>query len=217
MSATWAPTIEAESAVAEEAPRRRQWTRAEYYRAAETGIFRPDERLELIKGEIYQKVSPQNRPHIAAIIKGQRALQAAFGEGFHIQPQGPMQIDDESEPEPDLLVVPGDPEDYEDHPTYAEAALVVEVAESTLRFDRGKKAALYAEAGVMDYWVVSTTERRLYVMRDPAAMPESPWGFGYRSVTAYLETESAAPLRAPGASVSVADLLPKKRATGRQG
>ncbi len=216
MSVALASTTEEQRAGAEELPRRRRWTRAEYYRAAEVGVFRPDEKLELINGEIYEKVSPQSRAHARAVMKGQKALEAAFGPGFFVQPQCPMRVSDDSEPEPDLLVVEGDPEEFEDHPTYTDAALVVEVAETTLRFDRGKKAALYAEAGVADYWVVSTAERRLYVLRDPAPMPDSPWGFGYRSVTTYEEAESAAPLRAPGSAVPVTDLLPKRRATDTQ-
>src|SRR3954452_22628704 len=87
--------------------RPRRWTRKEYYRAAELGLFRPDERLELLDGEILQKMSPQKPPHAVAISNTAAALSLAFGPGFHARQQLLLVLDDESEPEPDVLVVPG--------------------------------------------------------------------------------------------------------------
>src|SRR5205823_6441463 len=96
----------------------RRWTREEYYRAAELGLFRPDERLELIRGEIIV-LSPQKPPHYVAIDSGADALKAAFGPGYWVRQQGPLVLGEDSEPEPDLLVVPGSSRDYRDHPTAA--------------------------------------------------------------------------------------------------
>jgi Uma2 family endonuclease len=189
--------------------RPRRWTREEYYRAAELGLFRPEEHLELIKGEIIQRVSPQKKPHFSAILKGQKSLEAAFGSGYHVRPQGPMRMPDDTEPEPDLLVVSGADEDYTDHPTHADAVLLVEIADTTLRYDLGEKAALYAEAGITDYWVASLPERCLYVHRDPVPMPENRNGFGYNSITRYEAEETVAPLAAPQAAIRVSDLLPR--------
>ncbi len=194
--------VTAQEACEDEFPRRRLFTRDEYYKCAEMGIFDPDERLELIEGEILRKVSPQARPHMAAITRAMRTLQAAFGPDYHIMPQGPMNVSEYSEPEPDLLVVRGLEEDYPEHPRGSDATLVVEVSNSTLRFDRRRKAALYARAGVVEYWVVSLPERCLHVHRGPRATGE------YAEVMKLAEGESIAPLGALNSAVTVVSLLP---------
>jgi Uma2 family endonuclease len=106
------------------------------------------------------------------------------------------------------MVVVGSPDDYTDHPTPADVRLVVEVSDTTLRLDRKVKAALYAEAGVPDYWIGNLRVRRLEVYRDPVPLPDPPGGYGYRSVTFYSEEESITPIAAPHAVIRVADLLP---------
>ncbi|MCI0636706.1 MAG: Uma2 family endonuclease, partial [Actinobacteria bacterium] len=146
-------------------PPARRWTRDEYYRMAETGILRPDDRVELIDGEILTK-SPQRSVDATAVLLSQEALHAAFGAGFDVRPQLPLALGEASEPEPDLAVVPGVPRDYrESHPTTA--LLVVEVAETSLAFDRGGKQALYARAGIPEYWIVDLVEGTLEVFRSP--------------------------------------------------
>ena len=192
-------------------PRIRRMTRTEYHRAAESGVFKPDERLELIKGEVYEKVSPQGRPHALAILKASGVIQQAFSTGFHIQAQLPLQLGEDSEPEPDLTVLPGHEDDYPDHPDVGVAALILEVSDSTINFDRGKKASLYAEAGVQEYWIVNIRKRKLEVYRQPESIPEDPYVFGYRSRIAYDEEETISPLGAPRASIRVGDLLPKQK------
>jgi len=194
--------------------RPRRWTEEEYYLAAELGIFRPDERLELIRGEVVQKGSPQKRWHFAAITRGAKLLEAVFGPEFYICPQGPMRISETSIPEPDLLVVVGSSDDYSDHPGPGDVRLLVEIADTTLRFDRGTKAALYAEAGIADYWIENLPERRLEVYRDPAPLPDGS-GFGYHSVASYTEKETVTPLAAPQAVILVADILPPVRPAGK--
>jgi Uma2 family endonuclease len=188
----------------------RKWTREEYYRAATQGIFAPDERLELIDGEIIHKVSPQNHPHFTAIMRGSKTLERLFGPRFHVRPQGPLIVSDESEPEPDLAVIKGAHEDYSDHPTAADAALVIEIAESTLRFDLGGKAALYAGAGIQDYWVEDLNDRSVIVHRDPVPIQGDRHGFGYRSVVKYTEHEVIMPLALPDLPIAVVDLLPPR-------
>jgi Uma2 family endonuclease len=182
--------------------RRRRWTRDEYYRAAEVGIFRPDERLELLDGEIIQKVSPQKPPHATSVLLGARALTTAFGPGHLVRQQLPLILTTTSEPEPDLLVVPGTPIDYlSSHPKPADLRLLVEISDTTLRLDRTRKLSAYARAGIPDYWLLNLPERRLEVYRDPS-------GSRYRSVTIYREEEVVALLAAPDAAIRVADLLP---------
>src|SRR5687768_17446220 len=114
-----------------EEPRRWRWTRDDYYRMAEVGLLPPDARVELIDGEVLY-MSPQRTPHFNAVSRGQRVLSRVFGEGYWARAQGPLSLNLEMEPEPDLAVVPGTEDDYEEaHPNTA--VLVVEVSDTTLR------------------------------------------------------------------------------------
>ncbi len=192
-----------------EVPRRR-WTRAEFERALRLGLFRPDERLELIGGEVVQKMSPQESPHATSVQLAEEALRLAFQQGHAVRVQLPLALGEHDEPEPDVAVVVGAIRDYEEeHPR--SAVLIVEVADSSLRTDRGAKAGLYAGAGIGDYWIVNLVDRVLEVHRDPAPMADQPFGHGYRSVTRHDESASVAPLPAPAAPIRVADLLPRPR------
>jgi Uma2 family endonuclease len=121
-------------------PRTFHWTREEYHRLADQGYFQ-DRRVELIEGEIIE-MPVLKPPHVMAMILTADVLGAAFGRGFHVRTQAPLNLGEASEPEPDLAVVPGGPRDYPEHPTTA--LLVVEVSETTLAIDRGRKASLYA-------------------------------------------------------------------------
>jgi Uma2 family endonuclease len=108
---------------------RRKFTREEYYRMAEAGILREDERTELIEGEIVTMV-PIGPEHVAQTTELRERIQRLFGKGYHVREQSPLALD-ESEPMPDLAVVKGKPADYKHaHPTYA--VLVIEVAHSSL-------------------------------------------------------------------------------------
>jgi Uma2 family endonuclease len=186
--------------------RPRRWTRKEYYRAAELGLFRPEERLELLDGEIIQKMAPGG-PHAAVVSRSSRILAEAFGPGHHIRAQQPLTLNNWSEPEPDGVVALGTEFDYlPDHPKASDARLVVEVSDTTLRFDRSRKQAAYARARVLEYWIINLPHRQLEVYRKPS-------GSRYRSVTIYREGEAVAPLGAPGASIHVSDLLPPASVT----
>src|SRR5438128_222377 len=85
--------------------RPRRWTREEYHRAADLGLFQPDERLELLDGEILQRMSPQKSPHAYTLLSAADVLASAFGPGHHARPQLPLILNDDSEPEPDVVVV----------------------------------------------------------------------------------------------------------------
>jgi Uma2 family endonuclease len=190
------------------APGVRPMTREEYYKAGEAGIFGPEERLELIGGEVIKKVSPQRTPHATSIGLCAEALKNAFGAEFHVRVQAPMTLGPHSEPEPDVCVVGGLVRDYEkEHPKTA--VLVIEVSDSSVRLDRKVKASLYAAAGIADYWLLNLPDRVLEVHREPAPMADEPFGHHYRSITRYPETATVSPLAAPGATIRVADLLPR--------
>lgn len=184
----------------------RRWKRIEYGRLVEMGVFDSDERLELLDGLLVVR-EPQGVPHAAATRLVLAALRRAFGEGWLIEAQFPIALDDDSEPEPDVCVVPGGPRDYQDaHPS--RPVLIVEVAESSLRKDRAHKAGLYARAGIADFWIVNLVDRVLEVHRDPAPSPAALYGWSYRTVTILQTPETIAPLAAPTARIAVSDLLP---------
>ena len=188
------------------AVRTRRFTRVEYERLTELGFFQPAERLELIDGLLILR-EPQAAPHATAIRLVGVALRAVFGEGWVVDIQLPVALDDDSEPEPDASVIPGGPRDYRQaHPS--RPVLIVEVADSGLAFDRGDKASLYARAGVADYWIVNLVDHVLEVRRQPEVSDDAPYGFRYRSVERLAPAAIVSPLAAPDARILVADLLP---------
>ena len=136
-----------------------------------------------------------------------RALNQIFMHGYDVRTQLPLVLDSYNKPEPDIAVVIGSIRDYANaHPTTA--LLVVEISDTTLRYDRTAKAALYARANIADYWIVNLGNRVLEVHRQPAPMDDMPLGFGYLSITRHIITDSVSPLAMPQATISVADLLP---------
>lgn len=188
-----------------EAVRTRRWTRVEYDRLIDAEFLGPEDRVELLGGELVVK-EPQHRPHATAILLVVRALERAFGSGWTVQPQLPVALDDESEPEPDVSVVRGEPRDYLDHPSHA--ALVVEVAFSRLGFVRERKGSLYARAGIADYWILNLPDRTLEIYRSPVPDARARFGWCYGQVTTTGADGAVSPLAVPTASVPVADLLP---------
>jgi len=181
------------------------WTRDEYYKMAEVGLFE-GKAVELIEGQVIE-MSPMGSRHATAITLIARVLERAFGEGYFIRWQMPLAIDEKSEPEPDVAVVAGHVRDYKDaHPTTA--ALIVEVAETSLEYDRTIKGSLYAKAGIADYWIVNLNDRQLEVYRTPVANAVYPGSFGYADKVILTTAASVSPLVAQQMKVPVSDLLP---------
>jgi Uma2 family endonuclease len=184
----------------------RRWTRQEYDRMVGAGVFPPGERVELIDGEVLQ-MTPQGSVHATALLLAEEALRAAFHSGTHVRIQLPLALDPSSEPEPDVTVVLGSPRDYRDaHPT--SALLVVEIADTTLPYDREQKGSVYARAGITEYWIVNLLNQRVEVYRDPTSAPQARYGWAYRSVLQFVQGDHISPLAAPQARVAIADLLP---------
>jgi len=181
----------------------KRWRRAEYDRLVDLGVLE-GAALELIGGELVV-AEPQGPYHASVISAVDYALRAGLPPGWLVRLQAPVSLDDESEPEPDVAVVPGRPGDYTDaHP--ARPALAIEVAESSLSFDRERKGSLYARAGVQDYWVVNLVDRVLEVYRGPEPDPGAPFGWRYRSVTRVKAPATIALLAVPSCQIAVADL-----------
>jgi Uma2 family endonuclease len=184
----------------------RRWTRREYARLIEHGFLDEDEPIELLDGLLLVK-EPQSSPHRTAVLLVARTLERAFGDGWFVQVQSPIGLDDRSEPEPDVCVVQGSPRDYvHAHPT--RPALIVEVALSGLGVARGRKAAAYARARITDYWIVNLVDRVLEVHRKPARPGPARRGWGYAAIETFGADATVPPLAAPSAAIHVADLLP---------
>jgi Uma2 family endonuclease len=186
--------------------RTHRWRRVEYERLIETGLLRPGDPVELLGGQLIV-AEPQGSRHFAAIQAAEAALRTAFGPGWQVRGQGPLAVDEESEPEPDVAVVPGSFRDYvAGHPS--RPALVLEVSDSSLSFDREHKGSLYARAGVADYWIVNLVDHVIEVYREPAPDLAAPFGWRYRSVALLGPDASVSPLALPSARIGVVTLLP---------
>ncbi|HME96950.1 MAG TPA: Uma2 family endonuclease [Methylomirabilota bacterium] len=183
----------------------RRWKRLEYERLVEGGFLGPGDPIELLGGQLIV-AEPQGSRHFAAIRAAEEALRSALGPGWEVRGQGPLALDDESEPEPDLAVVPGSFRDYRaEHPS--RPVLVVEVAESSLLLDREHKGSLYARARIADYWIINLVDHALEIYREPARDASAVFGWRYGSRLVPERDGSVSPLARLTARVRVADLL----------
>jgi Uma2 family endonuclease len=144
----------------------RRFTVEEFHRMAETGILGPDERVELVRGVI-REMSPKNWAHVTASKSIYDRLRDALSGRASVYFEAPLTAAPiDSEPEPDVLVC-SNPDELAYRSPRTEPLLVIEVADSSLEYDTGEKAALYAEAGVPEYWVVNLVARALVIFRKP--------------------------------------------------
>lgn len=177
---------------------RYRFSRRQYEQMIGAGIFGPEERLELLNGELID-MAPQKSRHATAVTLLSEALPALFGGTCTIRTQLPFSLDEHSEPEPDIAVVPGRPRDYRDaHPE--RALLIVEVAETTLAYDRTRKLRAYAQAGIAEYWILDLNGEALEVYRHPM-------GDTYEEQRVLEATDRVRPLMA-AQEMSVVDILP---------
>ncbi len=191
-------------------PGRRLLTRFEFERVADSGAFGPEERLELIEGEIIAQDLPLKPSCATAVSLVEIALRRAFAEGYYVRGQLPLALGEYNEPLPDIAVVIGSVRDYEnDHPTTA--VLIAEIADTSLRYDRVTKAGLYARAGVPEFWIININERVLEVYREVVPMRVRAFGYYYAQVTTYTEEDAVSPLAVPDAVIAVSELLPRRR------
>lgn len=183
-------------------PLRLRWTTAQFHDLCDTGVF-DGRRVMLIDGEILTMPLP-NPPHNLSLGKCDDRLRQVFATGFHIRNQMALDVGTANDPGPDLAVVAGRREDYSDRQPDT-AALVVEVADSSLFLDTTTKAELYARAGVPEYWVVDLENRQLIVLRDPQQLAAN--GYSYQTKVTLKPTDSISPLAAPTATIKVSELL----------
>jgi Uma2 family endonuclease len=187
-------------------PKPYRFSVAEYDRMVDAGLFR-QKRVELVEGRILL-MAPQYEPHVAGVSLTARALENAFGAGFWVRRQSPIRLGKRSKPEPDVAVVIGSERDYLTSGTPTNPLLVIEVSDSTLRLDRGRKAAMYARHGVSDYWILNLVDQQLELHREPIPDPTHQFKFRYRSIVVLRPGESVSALAAPSSPVAVTDMMP---------
>ncbi len=187
---------------AEPAPHRKRWTRGDCDFLAQNGLLTG--RYELINGDIVEKMS-QNPPHMITVMLFTAWLMRVFGMD-HVFCQGTLNMEAAGEaqtsaPEPDVMALRHVVTAFASRlPVPADVALLIEVSDTTLRFDLSGKALLYARAGIEDYWVADVVGRRLVAHRGPTPT-------GYTDVTEYSADALLAPLARPQSLVRVSDLL----------
>jgi Uma2 family endonuclease len=144
----------------------RRFTVAEYHHLIETGVFANDERYELINGWLVPKMT-RNPPHDVCLVLVPEAIRRLLPRGWHVRIQSAITTDD-SEPEPDIAVARGPARRYvRHHPSPADIAMLIEIAESSLDLDRDVKGPMYARAGIAIYWIINLVDNQVEVYTDP--------------------------------------------------
>lgn len=171
-----------------DAPRRHRLTVEDYYRMGEVGILGPDDRTELIDGEIVD-MPPIGELHVGTVSQLNRLLQVAVGDRAIVSPQNPTVLGRYSVPQPDFALLRARADFYKSAlPGPGDVLLLVEVADSSLRYDRDVKATLYARHAIAELWLIDVRGKRVMRYRDPGAD-------GYAQVD---EPDLSAPLPIPG-------------------
>lgn len=176
-----------------------RWTVEKYDRMVELGILTKEHRVELIEGQIVE-MAPIGPGHAYWVDRLVQAFVTQLGDRAVVRPQGPVRLFPRSEPEPDLAILRGPHERYrEKHPGPEDVLLVIEVADSSLAYDRDVKAGMYARHGIPELWIWDVQGEAVEVYQDPG--PE-----GYRSVRRAARDETLEPLALPGIRINFADL-----------
>lgn len=179
---------------------KRRFSVEEYHRMAEAGILTEDDRVELIDGEIVQ-MTPIGRRHMAAVDCLTRRFVQGCGDRAIVRVQGTVRLGRHSEPQPDLLLLAPRPDFYRNADAGPrDVLLLVEVAETSLDYDRTTKVALYGRAGIVEYWLVDLAGRQIDVYRTPSAE-------GYRDVQRVTRDRQVAPAAFPELTIAVDDVV----------
>ncbi len=178
----------------------RLFTTAEYHAMAEAGIFAEDERIELIGGEIV-RMTPIGSQHAGCVKSLNRLLIRGLGDRALVGVQDPIFLDDVSEPQPDVAVLRSRDDSYRSaHPRPADVLLVVEVADSSLQYDRTVKLPHYAKAGIPEAWLVRLGDSSIEVHSNPAAT-------GYQEMRTLHAGDNLSPQAFPDLVLPVGEIL----------
>jgi len=141
---------------------------ARYQKMVATGVLTKMDRIELIDGEMID-MAPIGTKHVAIATRLNKLFVLGSGDTAIVSPGGPVKLGDFSEPQPDLLVLRPRSDDYaEQIPDPADVLLLIEVSDTTLAYDQGKKLALYARYGISEYWIVDVEARCVHVHLEPS-------------------------------------------------
>ena len=181
-------------------PAPRRFTVDEYYKMAEAGILGEDDRVELIEGEIVE-MAPIGPLHADAVEDLAELFVLRFADRAKVRSQNPVRLSQILEPEPDLVLLrPRDDFYASDDATFEDVLLIVEVADSSIQYDRQVKAPLYARSGVPEYWIVDLTRDHVAVHRDPTDA-------GYATTRVFRRGETINPTVFPDLRIAVEDIL----------
>jgi Uma2 family endonuclease len=176
-----------------------RWTRRQYEQMVEAGVLTEDDPVELLNGQIV-RMSPQSSRHATVVTLCHEALVSITPPDHFIRVQAPLALNDESEPEPDLALVPGRPEAFwTQHPTTA--TLIVEVADTSLAKDRETKRPVYARNGIPEYWIINLVDHCVEVYR-------TPHGDEYESKHTVYRGDEISDIQSLSASLPVSHILP---------
>lgn len=189
--------------VLSDGPRPWRWSVGQYHQLADSGWF-DEKRVELIEGEIVE-MPPIGDEHRSVGMGVVRPLLTAFGPEFEISVQSSLVLNDESEPEPDVVIARGSWRDFVEGLPISAVVLVVEISKSTLQNDLIDKAMLYAQSEIPEYWVIDLVNSELVVHRTPDSSMERA---RYTEVRHLKKGEIVAALHAPNSPIAVSDLLP---------
>jgi Uma2 family endonuclease len=179
--------------------RRARFTVDQYELMGQAGILDEDYRVELIGGEIVE-MAAIGAPHASTVKRGRQLLGRRFPRAI-IGVQDPLRLPDDDEPQPDLVVLRHREDFYRSsHPTGGDVLLLIEVADTTLRYDRNTKGPIYSRHGIADYWIVDLSHDALIVLRDPGPTD-------YRSEQLLRRGEKVSPLAFPRVEIAVEELL----------
>ena len=185
----------------------KKFTIDEYHRLTELGFFSEDDRVELIRGEIIQ-MAAKNTTHSVCSTRLYRELLNLIQEQATIRGQEPIIISNNNEPEPDLVIARNQDDDYlEAHPRLNDILLLIEIADSSLKYDQDVKLTLYAEAGISNYWIFNLVANYLESYSEP--YQDQKRNFGYRRKVIFLPNESVNLPFFPELSLDLSKVFPK--------
>ena len=181
------------------APERWRFTVDEYHRMAEAGILAPDDRVELIDGQVVE-MSPIGASHAACVRRLNRLFGRLLSDVAMVDVQNPIVLGARDQPQPDLTVLRPREDGYREHPRAADLLLVIEVSDSSRAYDRDVKLPLYARAGIAEVWIVDLDGERIEAYRDAGLG-------GYRDVRVVSRGEILSPSAFPDVAVAVSEVL----------
>jgi len=181
-------------------PLRKKFTVEEYHKLGEVGIIGPDERTELIDGDIIL-MAPMGSRHFSRLIRLDRIFSKLLNDSAFVVMQGPVRLNGQFEPEPDISILKPRDDDYEDRlPQPQDVHLLIEVSVTTVGYDRNIKSVRYSQAGILELWIVDINAELVEVYRNPSVN-------GYESIQQFRRGDTISPLAFPDIAISVDDIL----------